>query len=251
MPQESAHAPEVAALDYLRNEERHEISWITNRLGWFLTTESFLFTAATVGQAKDYDWWFATASTLVLGSFGVTLAVRAHLAVKAAQAVLTGWLMVEQELCPPKAQQEREWGYWRRLPRKMHLGCKPEDDALHAVAARFHRHLPRFVIAVWIFLYATALTHSTYSMPALRDINLHLTFSQGVFSTIAIAVPLALIGGLWRYCKKDAADLLTEADELHGKLEHRRPKPSAQTPPSDDSTPDGGIALPAPSGVQP
>lgn len=40
---------------YTREEERHEIGWISNRLSWLLICQSFLITAAIMSQSNNYE----------------------------------------------------------------------------------------------------------------------------------------------------------------------------------------------------
>lgn len=211
----------------LREEERHEIGWIAHRLGWFLAVESFLLTAAIMSHSHDYEWWYGTVATLVLGLFGVVLAARAHLAVKAAQAVINGWLVLEHDLCPKDDQDSRrDWGYYRRLPRPVHLAGDYKKDFLHTVAVKYHLKLPMAVVYAWIFVFAVAVVHSASTMPACLIFT--PTDPQVVFVSLAAALLECAILGLLVYFRRDSTSVRKGSDELrtHDKLPTKTRNPS-------------------------
>lgn len=217
-------------LKYLREEERHEIAWIGHRLGWFLAAESFLLTAAVMSHSGDYQWWYGTAATLALGLFGVVLALRAHLAIRAAQEVVHAWLLLEQRLCPESEQASKDdWGYWVRLPRPMHRGGDFSKDLLHTVAAKYHLSVPMAVVYVWILVSCLAIVHSASVMPSL----LVFTPTEAQLKFVAMALLLLLVFGIGVWCafRQDGLSVGQGGKELraHRKLADRAtPRPDAK-----------------------
>jgi hypothetical protein len=155
----------ISRLQFLRAEERHEIEWISHRLGWLLTCEAFLLTAAVVAQSGDYQPWFGPAATLLLGSFGIFLAFRGLLAVESAHAVLTAWLLLERKLAEMSNDDYYDnYRYWYRIPRPFHLQRPLSEDVLHTAASSFHRQLPLAVIILWAAIFGLSVIYALARM---------------------------------------------------------------------------------------
>lgn len=176
-------------MQFLRAEERHEIEWISHRLGWFLTCEAFLLTAAVVAQSGDYQPWFGPAATLLLGSFGIFLAFRGLLAVESAHAVLTAWLLLERKLAEKSSDDYDDYRCWYRIPRPLHLQRPLAEDVLHTAASSFHRQLPIAVIILWIALFGLAVI---YALARMRE---HWLGVMGRKEIAAILMTI-IIGGV-------------------------------------------------------
>jgi|LakMenEpi03Aug12_release.lakeMendotaPanAssembly.Ray.scaffolds.fasta_scaffold164445_3 hypothetical protein len=139
-------------LCFLREEERHEVSWIGHRMGWLLLAQSFLMTAAIMAQSNDYPWWTGTASTFILGCLGTWLAIRGGLAINAAQDVIHAWLKRERQVvqaCPELMRL--------RLSRPLHQPVTNSEDHLHDVAIKFHTRSMLPMVFTWLLLYAVAI----------------------------------------------------------------------------------------------
>jgi hypothetical protein len=234
----------IKTLEYLRSEERHEITHISNRMGWFLTTESFLISAAIMSQSDDYPNYYGFIATLVLATFGCYLAMRTKLAVDAAQTIIDSWLIYEKKLLEEEDIDDPNCPYyWLRLPRGLHSAkkkknrkdrsqnqkiedkdaCNDEktEDMLHVNAIKLHTQLPYGMMLVWIAIVLVSLANACY-----RD-------SSGDYSRIAIASlsVLSIVGCVlvivWLTCQmrteyrnsKCAARELRE--RIVGKLERK------------------------------
>lgn len=133
-------------LRFLREEDRHEITWINHRLGWMRVSQSFLMTAAITAQSTNYAWWWGMPATFILGTVGVWLALRGALAVRCAVAVSEAWLMAETKFC------ERKPG-GPRIPRAMALTGIAKDDHLHGVACKLHLNMHVPLVFAWFLLF--------------------------------------------------------------------------------------------------
>ena len=168
----------AAQLRWLRDEERHEIAWVGHRLGWMLLAQSFLITAAIMGQSKAYPWWCGTVVTFILGCLGTWLSIRSGLAIKAAQSVTHAWLMREQHLCMTRNPELRTY----RLFRPMHEGRPLEEDRLHTVAIKLHTGIHIAFIVTWIALFFGARTAGLQRLEA-EDNRLSLSLADGSQTT--------------------------------------------------------------------
>ncbi len=144
----------VEQLHWLREEERHEISWIDHRLQWMLLSQSFLMTAAITAQSNEYPWWCGAVVTFILGFLGSWLALRGGLAIRAAQAVIQAWLRREQELCA--AANNKTVLRHFRLNRPMHQGEPLTNDSLHSVAVKLHEWMHPVFVTAWLLLFLSA-----------------------------------------------------------------------------------------------
>lgn len=139
-------------LKFLREEERHEILWIGNRLQWMLLCQAFLMTAAIMSLSKDYPWWTGLAVSLVLGTLGSWLALRGGLAIRAACDVIEAWLKREKNLCDMHPDLLKY-----RLNRPAHVDDNLLNDASHCIAAGLHLRMHRAFAIAWCALFVISL----------------------------------------------------------------------------------------------
>lgn len=194
----------LTLLRWMREEERHEITWIGNRLSWMLLAQSFLITAAVVAQSNEYPWWWGPIATLILGCLGVWLAIRGGIAVRAAQNIIHLWLKREKEVC-----RENESLQMYRVSRELHDGKPWTADPMHAAAIQLHLAMDKTLIWAWVGMFLGSLG---------------VTASQGIgvlppydyFAVLGTLAGLGVLVGLlfWRHAKQDYAAIR----ELRGRI---------------------------------
>ncbi len=156
-------------LRWTREEERHEIGWISQRLSWLLISQSFLITTSIIVQSKDYEWWFGFIASNILGILGIWINLRGMLAIHAAQIIINkGWL-VKANMLITSAQGKLEPYCINRVLHKNNKS--PEDDYIHREAIKLHLHIGKIFIYSWVFIYIlsfiTSFTRefSIYTIP--------------------------------------------------------------------------------------
>jgi hypothetical protein len=149
------------ALQWSREEERHEVTWIGHRLGWILISQSFLLTAAIMVQSGDYKpWWFGCIATGILGMLGVWLSLRGILAIRAAQIIIDeGWLSQESYICQlANVEQTTSLDDLYRIPRFAHQKYgNLEKDILHQQAIKLHINIGWAFVYVWVAIYSLGI----------------------------------------------------------------------------------------------
>jgi hypothetical protein len=168
-------------LHFYREEERHEIAWINNRLQWLLITQSFLLTIAVTLLSNDYKTFPRLVMGTILWIFALILAQRAFVAIRAAQIVIEAWLEKEGRL-----RETHLHLLWRfSLNRGLHKGQRTKDD-FHKTAIAYHRFAPLILGLMWALyagcLYAYAC-YEYFSCP-----------NQVLWSLLTFVVTVFLIG---------------------------------------------------------
>lgn len=227
-----------AILQYRRNEERHEIAHISNRMSWFLTTESFLLSASVLAQSNDYPNYFGVLATLLLGIFGCYLAKRTTIAVTAAQEIINGWLKYEKHLLSKFQLDDPSLPFsWMRLPRGLHKstpcdgGKKPSithdasknelnddmddlSDPLHKNAIKLHIEMPKYIHLLWIGLLFLSIGNAAY-----RDAG-----NSWLISILAIVFLIITIGiavCLYRRLSNESETMLEASRTLNEEVDKK------------------------------
>lgn len=230
MPDEQKNKSDYEqALQWSREEERHEVTWIGHRLGWILVSQSFLLTAAIMAQSEEYPWWHGSIATGILGIFGVWLSLRGILAIKAAQIIIDeGWLAQECYICKLADEEGiTKLNDLLRIPRL--LQQKPENlkkDILHLQAIKLHINIGWAFVSVWVAIYSLGIVLG--AVRAFPNDN-KISYSSLTFSNLItigfIFLSVVSIGFIWHFKKyfdelKVSEDLLRIA--MHDKINKNR-----------------------------
>jgi hypothetical protein len=167
-----------------RDEERHEIAWINNRLQWLLITQSFLLTIAVTLLSNDYELFPRIVMGTVLWVFALVLAGRAFVAIRAAQVIIEAWMTREGQLRSDYPDILDKVS----LNRGLHNGNR-KSDRYHETAASYHRQAPVLLAIMWA-CYAGALYGHGWLGTRTPITTEDTVFASIVFVSMAIVVTI-------------------------------------------------------------
>ena len=135
------HAPSAAYLhEAIRRECNDEQNLVSNRIGWLIGIQGFLFTAYSVSVGHDPAvgiWWF---THLALPALGIAMALLGYTAIGNALASMHGW-------------QAQERAFHARYPGYDLLRIEGDDHQHGQIRGmRFARLVPVVLGAAWLLM---------------------------------------------------------------------------------------------------
>jgi hypothetical protein len=130
--------PALIRYQGIRDEIRMEHSLIAARIGWLVTSQSFLVTAFTISRGNAFTWhaWF---SSLLLPILGLGVAVLTYPSIQGAVVTIRLW-------------QQRQAALLQEFPHLQEVFDLRRPAQLHRRSMLFTRLLPVLFAALWLVI---------------------------------------------------------------------------------------------------